>query len=55
MKCGTRRKRRDVEKALDKDIYTEELEKHHRTKRQANEEVACTWNMEGKPYSGNCI
>ena len=54
MKCGTRRKRRAEEKALDKDIYTEELEKHHRTRRETTEEVACIWNMEGEPYTGNC-
>ena len=53
MKCGTRRKRRALEKALDKDIYTDELEKHLRTKRQATEEVNCIWNIEGEPYSGN--
>jgi hypothetical protein len=53
MKCGTRRKRSALEKALDKDIYTEDLEKHLRTRRETNEEVACIWNMEGEPYSGN--
>ena len=52
-KCGTRRKRRDVEKALDKDVYTEDLEKHLRTKRQATGEVACLWNKEGNLFSGN--
>ena len=54
-KCGTRRKRSAQEKALDKDIYTEELEKHHRSRRQAAEEVACLWDKEGKPYGGNYI
>ena len=55
MKCGARRKRRALEKALDKDIYTEELEKHHRSRRQTTEEVACLWNIEGEPYTGNYI
>ena len=54
MKCGTRRKRRDLEKALDRDIYTEELEEHRRSKRQATEEVACTVK-EGMPFTGNYI
>ena len=52
MKCGIRRKRHALEKALDKDIYTDELDKHLRTKRQATEEVSCIWNIEGEPYSG---
>ena len=52
-KCGTRRKRRDVEKALDKDVYTEDLEKHLRTKRQTSGDVACLWNKEGNLFSGN--
>ena len=51
IKCGTRRKRRAPEK--NKDIYTKELETHHRSKRQATEEVACIWNIEGEPYAGN--
>ena len=54
MKCGTRRKRRALEKALDRDIYTEELEEHRRSKRQATEEVACTVK-EGTPFTGNYI
>ncbi|CAB3978996.1 DNA double-strand break repair Rad50 ATPase, partial [Paramuricea clavata] len=53
MKCGTRRKRRALEKTLDKDVYTQELEKHHRTRRQATEGVACIWNMEGEPKIGS--
>ena len=54
-KCGTRRKRRSLEKALDRDIYTDEMEKHHRTRRQTAEETACIWNIEGKPFAGNYI
>jgi hypothetical protein len=53
MICGTRRKRRALERALDEDVYTAELEKHHRTRRQATEGVACIWNIEGKPFTGN--
>ena len=52
-KCGTRRKRRDVEKALDKDVYTEDLERHLRKKRQVTGEVACLWEKEGNLFSGN--
>ena len=53
VKCGTRRKRRSLEKALDRDVYTEEMEKHHRVRRQAAEETACIWSLEGKPFTGN--
>ena len=55
MKCGTRRKRRSLEKVLDMDVYTEEMEKHHRSRRQAAEETACTWNIEGDPFTGKYI
>ena len=55
MKCGTRKKRHAIENALEKDIYTEDLEKHIRQRRQATEEPACIWNIEGKAYSGNYI
>jgi hypothetical protein len=60
VKCGTRRKRRALEIALEKDVYTKELEKHYRTRRQATEEVACVWNKEvdlfsGKHYTSNIL
>ena len=55
VKCGTRRKRRSLEKVLDMDVYTEEMEKHHRSRRQAAEETACTWNIEGDPFTGKYI
>ena len=53
--CGTSRKRRALEKALDMDIYTAELEKRHRTRRQVQdtEQIACIWNLEGKGLTGN--
>ncbi|CAB3984857.1 DNA double-strand break repair Rad50 ATPase, partial [Paramuricea clavata] len=53
MICGTRRKRRALERALDEDVYTDELEKHHRTRRQATGGVACISNIEGKPFTGS--
>ena len=53
--CGTRRKRSALEKQLDRDIYTKELEKHRRSRRQANEGVACIWNFEGKPLKGKYV
>ena len=53
MKCGTRRKRRALERAVDRDVYTEELEKHHRARRQTTEEMPCMWEIEGKPFTGN--
>ena len=52
MKCGKRRKRSALEKALEADVYTEELEKHKRIRRQTTESVACTWNLEGEPKTG---
>ena len=55
MLCGTRRKRSALEKILDKDIYTKELEKHRRSRRQATEGAACIWNFEGKPLRGKSI
>ena len=54
MKCGTRRKRRALEKVLDRDVYTEALEKHRRSKRVATEEVAC-FTKELTPFTGNYI
>ena len=55
MICGARKKRRAVENALDMDIYTEELEKRHRARRQAQttDEIACIWGLEGKGFTGN--
>jgi hypothetical protein len=55
MKCGTRRKRHNLENVLDVDVYTEELEKRHiaRVRRQAAEEAPCLWGIEGKPFTGN--
>ena len=53
MKCGARRKRNAQEKIFDKDIYTDELEKHRRVRRQATDEMTCLWRVEGKPLSGN--
>ena len=52
MKCGKRRKRSALEKTLEADVYTEELEKHKRIRRQTTESVACTWNLEGEPKTG---
>ena len=53
--CGTRRKRRALEKALDNDVYTEDLERHHRTRRQTTEEATCIWNKEIEALTGNYI
>ena len=52
LKCGTRRKRSALEKALEADVYTKELEVHKRIRRQASEKIPCAWNMEGDPYKG---
>jgi hypothetical protein len=52
MKCGERRKRSALEKALDADVYTEELERHKRVRRQTTESVTCSWNLEGEPKTG---
>lgn len=51
-KCGKRRTRSALEKAIEADVYTEELEKHKRIRRQTTESVACTWNLEGEPKTG---
>ena len=56
MKCsGIRRKRDALEKALDKDVYTKELEKRTRVRRQTTDGVACTLSKEGEPFTGNHI
>ena len=52
MKCGERRKRSALEKALDADVYSEELEQHKRIRRQTTESVPCSWNLEGEPKTG---
>ena len=54
-KCGVSRKRRAQKNAFDTDIYSEELEKHHRIRRQAQttDEIACIWSIEGKGFTGN--
>ena len=52
MKCGQRRKRSALEKALEADVYTEELEEHKRVRRQTTESVPCSWNLEGEPKTG---
>lgn len=52
MKCGERRRRSALDKALDADVYTEELEEHKRVRRQTTESVACSWNLEGEPKIG---
>ena len=55
MICGQRRKRSALEKALDADVYTEELEVHKRVRRQTTESVPCSWNLEGEPKTGLCF
>lgn len=54
-KCGVSRKRRALKNAFDTDIYSKELEKHHRIRRQAQttDEIACIWSIEGKGFTGN--
>lgn len=52
LKCGSRRKRSALEKALEADVYTKELEVHKRVRRQATEGVPCSWNLEGEPKTG---
>ena len=52
LKCGARRRRTALEKALEADVYTEELEKHKRMRRQTTESVVCSWNLEGEPKTG---
>ena len=54
-KCGVSRKRRALKNTLDTDIYSEELEKHHRNRRQAQttDKIACIWSREGKAFTGN--
>ena len=54
-KCGERRKRSALEKALDTDVYTEELEGHKRVRRQTTESVSCAWNLVGEPTKGMCF
>ncbi|XP_028399029.1 uncharacterized protein LOC114522522 [Dendronephthya gigantea] len=51
--CGERRKRSALEKALDTDVYTKELEGHRRVRRQATESTSCAWNLEGDPKRGS--
>ena len=55
MKCGTRRKRSAIEKALANDVYTEELEKHDVRRRQALEESTCIYDIEGEALTGNYV
>ncbi|XP_028399178.1 uncharacterized protein LOC114522645 isoform X2 [Dendronephthya gigantea] len=45
--CGKRRKRSALEKVLDADVYTKELEGHKRVRRQTTESVSCIKNVEG--------
>ena len=52
MICGERRKRSALEKALEADVYTVELERHKRVRRQTTESVPCSWNLEGEPKRG---
>jgi hypothetical protein len=53
MKCGERRKRSALEKALDADVYIEKLERYIR--RLTTESVACIWDLEGEPKTGLCF
>jgi hypothetical protein len=52
LRCGVRRKRSALEKALEADVYTKDLEKHKRIRRQTTENVPCSRNFEGRPMKG---
>ena len=52
LRCGVRRKRSAIEKALETDVYTKDLERHKRIRRQTTESVPCSWNLEGIPVKG---